>query len=146
MATDNYSPSSTRWSSTPTADVAQNRQAGLRKSSEDVSGDGFVAGAVVRRMARSATIGVPREDRPPFVLVAGAWLGGWAWRDVARRLRVAGHEVHEQRSPNRYDNAACSPIQHSRKGRGSGALVIFSSAVRSVITPDGHRGVERMRC
>lgn len=37
---------------------------------------------------------MPRDDRPPFVLVPGAWLGGWAWRDVARELRAAGHEVH----------------------------------------------------
>jgi pimeloyl-ACP methyl ester carboxylesterase len=30
----------------------------------------------------------------PLVLVAGACLGGWAWRDVAGRLRSAGHEVY----------------------------------------------------
>jgi pimeloyl-ACP methyl ester carboxylesterase len=29
-----------------------------------------------------------------FVLVPGAWLGGWAWRDVAPRLREPGHEVY----------------------------------------------------
>ena len=29
----------------------------------------------------------------PVVLVAGACLGGWAWRDVAARLRSRGHEV-----------------------------------------------------
>src|SRR4051812_12382386 len=29
----------------------------------------------------------------PFVLVPGAWLGGWAWRDVAARLRARGHDV-----------------------------------------------------
>lgn len=29
-----------------------------------------------------------------FVLVAGAWHGGWAWRAVANELRAAGHEVH----------------------------------------------------
>jgi pimeloyl-ACP methyl ester carboxylesterase len=29
-----------------------------------------------------------------FVLVPGAWLGGWAWRDVADRLRVDGHRVY----------------------------------------------------
>lgn len=29
-----------------------------------------------------------------FVLVPGAWLGGWAWRDVADGLRAAGHEVY----------------------------------------------------
>jgi pimeloyl-ACP methyl ester carboxylesterase len=28
-----------------------------------------------------------------FVLVHGAWGGGWYWRDVARPLRAAGHEV-----------------------------------------------------
>lgn len=29
-----------------------------------------------------------------YVLVPGAWLGGWAWREVAARLRAAGHEVY----------------------------------------------------
>nr|QXL90850.1 alpha/beta hydrolase [Streptomyces sp.] len=28
-----------------------------------------------------------------YVLVHGAWHGGWCWRDVAARLRRAGHEV-----------------------------------------------------
>jgi pimeloyl-ACP methyl ester carboxylesterase len=32
--------------------------------------------------------------RPTFVLVHGAWHGGWCWRHVARRLRDAGYEVH----------------------------------------------------
>lgn len=33
---------------------------------------------------------------PPttFVLVHGAWHGGWCWRHVATALRAAGHEVH----------------------------------------------------
>ncbi|WP_328436620.1 alpha/beta hydrolase [Streptomyces sp. NBC_00457] len=30
----------------------------------------------------------------PFVLVAGARLGAWAWDEVAAELRAAGHEVH----------------------------------------------------
>jgi pimeloyl-ACP methyl ester carboxylesterase len=29
-----------------------------------------------------------------FVLVHGTWLGGWCWRDVARQLRAAGHDVY----------------------------------------------------
>lgn len=29
-----------------------------------------------------------------FVLVAGAWLGSWAWSDVLPDLRAAGHAVH----------------------------------------------------
>jgi pimeloyl-ACP methyl ester carboxylesterase len=28
-----------------------------------------------------------------FVLVPGAWLGGWCWRDMADRLRAQGHRV-----------------------------------------------------
>jgi pimeloyl-ACP methyl ester carboxylesterase len=28
-----------------------------------------------------------------FVLVPGAWLGGWCWRDVASSLRAAGHDA-----------------------------------------------------
>ena len=30
----------------------------------------------------------------PLVLVPGACLGAWAWRDVARRLRELGHDVY----------------------------------------------------
>ena len=29
-----------------------------------------------------------------YVLVHGAWHGGWCWRQVSVRLREAGHEVH----------------------------------------------------
>jgi pimeloyl-ACP methyl ester carboxylesterase len=29
-----------------------------------------------------------------MVLVPGAWLGAWAWREVAAGLRAAGHEVY----------------------------------------------------
>lgn len=29
-----------------------------------------------------------------FVLVPGAWYGGWGWQRVAPRLRAAGHEVY----------------------------------------------------
>jgi pimeloyl-ACP methyl ester carboxylesterase len=29
-----------------------------------------------------------------YVLVPGAWLGGWAWSEVAARLRGAGHDVY----------------------------------------------------
>jgi pimeloyl-ACP methyl ester carboxylesterase len=29
-----------------------------------------------------------------YVLVPGAWLGGWAWQPVTRRLREQGHDVH----------------------------------------------------
>ena len=29
-----------------------------------------------------------------YVLVSGAWLGGWAWDDVADRLETGGHDAH----------------------------------------------------
>jgi pimeloyl-ACP methyl ester carboxylesterase len=29
-----------------------------------------------------------------YVLVGGAWLGGWAWQPVARQLRSQGHDVY----------------------------------------------------
>ena len=29
-----------------------------------------------------------------YVLIPGAWLGGWVWRDVTPRLRAAGHDVY----------------------------------------------------
>ncbi|MDT7568584.1 MAG: hypothetical protein QOG76_7208, partial [Pseudonocardiales bacterium] len=28
-----------------------------------------------------------------FVLIPGAWHGGWAWRPVAQRLRASGHRA-----------------------------------------------------
>lgn len=34
-----------------------------------------------------------------FVLVHGAWHGGWAWQPVATRLRAAGHRVSAPTSP-----------------------------------------------
>lgn len=33
-------------------------------------------------------------DSRTFVLVHGAWHGGWCWREVASRLRAAGHQVY----------------------------------------------------
>jgi pimeloyl-ACP methyl ester carboxylesterase len=35
-----------------------------------------------------------RETRSPFVLVHGAWHGGWCWERVAPLLEQAGHTVH----------------------------------------------------
>jgi pimeloyl-ACP methyl ester carboxylesterase len=36
----------------------------------------------------------PAADKPPIVLVHGAWGGAWIWRRVLAPLRAAGHEVH----------------------------------------------------
>ena len=29
-----------------------------------------------------------------YVLVAGSWLGGWCWREVAASLRGRGHDIY----------------------------------------------------
>ncbi|MDA3625839.1 alpha/beta fold hydrolase [Saccharopolyspora sp. WRP15-2] len=38
-----------------------------------------------------------------FVLVPGFWLGAWAWEDVTRELRAAGHDVHPVTLPGLAD-------------------------------------------
>jgi pimeloyl-ACP methyl ester carboxylesterase len=35
-----------------------------------------------------------RTAKVPFVLVHGAWHGGWCWNRVAERLRALGHDVY----------------------------------------------------
>jgi pimeloyl-ACP methyl ester carboxylesterase len=46
-----------------------------------------------------------------FVLVTGAWHGGWAWRPVAERLRRGGHRVLTPTLPGLRDGA--DPRAHS---------------------------------
>jgi pimeloyl-ACP methyl ester carboxylesterase len=46
-----------------------------------------------------------------FVLITGAWHGGWAWRPVAQRLRAAGHRVLTPTLPGLIDGA--DPTAHS---------------------------------
>jgi pimeloyl-ACP methyl ester carboxylesterase len=40
-----------------------------------------------------------------FVLITGAWHGGWGWRPVAEHLRAAGHEVYTPTLPGLTDGA-----------------------------------------
>lgn len=43
--------------------------------------------------ASSASAHAQRQGRT-FVLIHGAWFGGWVWKDVAAGLRAAGHTVY----------------------------------------------------
>lgn len=43
------------------------------------------------------------ESLDPFVLVTGAWHGGWGWRPVAEHLRAAGHRVYTPTLPGLAD-------------------------------------------
>lgn len=47
----------------------------------------------LRRPADCGLISVKGMSGRPLVLVPGACLGAWAWRDVAARLRSLGHDV-----------------------------------------------------
>lgn len=45
-----------------------------------------------------------------FVLINGAWHGGWAWRPVAEHLRAAGHRVLTPTLPGLHDGD--DPTRH----------------------------------
>jgi pimeloyl-ACP methyl ester carboxylesterase len=49
--------------------------------------------ARTRSRAVAAKPAKPKSDRHTFVLVHGAWHGGWCWRRVADILRAHGHDV-----------------------------------------------------
>src|SRR3954462_12927793 len=44
-----------------------------------------------------------------YVLVHGAWHGGWGWTDNAHELRAAGHEVHTPTSSGVAERASLAP-------------------------------------
>jgi len=52
------------------------------------------AAALAESAAPSPSPAPPPLDKPPFVLVHGAWHGGWCWRKVVPLLRAAGHPVY----------------------------------------------------
>lgn len=56
-------------------------------AADDRAGRAGRRGAVVRPVHYGAGM-------TDFVLVAGAWLGAWAWDEVAAELRSAGHDAH----------------------------------------------------
>ena len=56
---------------------------------------GSGAGALAFSLSGCASVET-RQVEPPrtFVLVHGAWHGGWCWRDVRSLLEAAGHQVY----------------------------------------------------
>ena len=54
------------------------------------TGAGIAAAAVMGGTAPAQAQTKPRT----FVLIHGAWHGGWCWRDVADTLRAKGHKVY----------------------------------------------------
>jgi pimeloyl-ACP methyl ester carboxylesterase len=60
-----------------------------------VAGTAMATGSVRSGGAEEAAPAAASQGRekPAFVLVHGAWHGGWCWKKVAPLLRAAGHDV-----------------------------------------------------
>src|SRR4051794_2568326 len=52
-----------------------------------------LVGATSLAAATAAPVASAEASGQTFVLVHGAWHGGWCWRRVADRLRAGGHTV-----------------------------------------------------
>lgn len=67
----------------------------LQTTRRQLLGNAMVAGSLVATAGSSATVGSARAQsaRKTFVLVPGAFCGGWIWRGVADRLEQRGHKV-----------------------------------------------------
>ena len=68
--------------------ITTNEAAMTRRGMLASAGAGASAAALGGEPARAQT-----GARDTFVLVHGAWHGGWCWARVAERLRAAGHRV-----------------------------------------------------
>lgn len=66
-----------------------------------------------------------------FILVHGAWHGGWCWRHIAPLLRARGHQVHAPDLPGHGDDPAPAGAQtlDSYAARIGGLLDAFSGDV-----------------
>ena len=89
-----------------------------------------------------------RHDSPTtFVLVHGAWHGGWCWNKVAPMLRAAGHQVFTP-TPAEVAHARDLLNQFAAAARdGAGALLdrdgrmldeaVLRSARRTIASGEG---------
>lgn len=58
------------------------------------SGSTVLAASVAVAPAGCSTLAQAPSPRRNYVLVHGAWHGGWCWTRVTPQLRTAGHDVH----------------------------------------------------
>ncbi|MEJ8279508.1 alpha/beta fold hydrolase [Pseudonocardia spirodelae] len=71
-----------------------------------------------------------------FVLVTGAWHGGWAWRPVAERLRAAGHRVLTPTLPGLHDGD--DPTRHHLSDTVDAVVDLIESHDLTDVTLVGH--------
>jgi pimeloyl-ACP methyl ester carboxylesterase len=74
---------------------APGRQSALSKGAITMQRRDVLKTMAVAGLAAGASGAAAKAETAPqtFVLVHGAWHGGWCWRRVADRLRAAGHQV-----------------------------------------------------
>jgi len=67
---------------------------------------GLLIGQAAAAKAANVTVSTaPRSKPKNFVLVHGAWYGGWCWDKVAQRLREQGHTVTTPTCPGMGEHA-----------------------------------------
>ncbi len=71
-----------------------------------------------------------------FVLITGAWHGGWAWRPVAQHLRAAGHRVLTPTLPGLHDGD--DPTRHSLADVVGAVVELVESEDLRDVTLVGH--------
>lgn len=64
-----------------------------RRGVLELTGRAVVAAGVIAGQGASVANATPHSRRRTFVLVHGAWHGGWCWRDVQANLVADGHLV-----------------------------------------------------
>jgi pimeloyl-ACP methyl ester carboxylesterase len=71
-----------------------------------------------------------------FVLITGAWHGGWAWRPVAQHLRAAGHRVLTPTLPGLADGD--DPTKHTLSDVGDFVVDLVERHDLRDVTLVGH--------
>ena len=62
-----------------------------------------------------------------FVLVAGAWIGEWAWEQVTDQLENLGHTVYPRSLPGLAERIGESRPKHRHRRLRVGCQVIYRS-------------------
>jgi pimeloyl-ACP methyl ester carboxylesterase len=77
-----------------------------------------------------------------FVLVHGAWHGGWCWRDVAAALRSDGHIVHPPTLSGLAERAALAPhVDLSTHTDELARLLAFEDVEDAVLVGHSYAGL-----
>ena len=77
-----------------------------------------------------------------YVLVHGAWHGGWCWNEVARELRAAGHDVFAPTSSGLAERARLAPwADLTGHIEELGALMYFADLREVILVGHSYAGL-----